>query len=78
MPAERIRRLAAVDLGPGPWGQDGSPTWVGEVRLLEVERDRLVLSGPVEDQVAEAIALLGRCRRPRRRRPGTGADDAAR
>ncbi len=56
--AERIRRLVAADLGPGPWGQQGSPTRVGEVRLLDVHRDREVLSGPVEQQVAGAVARL--------------------
>ena len=56
--AGRVRRLTASDLGPGPWGQAGSPTWVGEVRLLEVERERTILSGPLEDQIATAVALL--------------------
>ena len=26
VPADRIRRLTAADLGPGPWGQAASPT----------------------------------------------------
>jgi electron transfer flavoprotein alpha subunit len=59
VPAERIRRITAGQLGPGPWGQEGSPTWVGEVRLLDVDRDNIVLSGPVENQVAAAVAFLG-------------------
>ena len=25
VPAERIRRISASDLGPGPWGQAGEP-----------------------------------------------------
>ena len=39
VPAERIRVRTAADLGPGPWGQDASPTSVGPVRLHEVARD---------------------------------------
>ncbi|MDQ1415435.1 MAG: hypothetical protein QOF81_1048 [Acidimicrobiaceae bacterium] len=54
----RLRRLHAVDLGPGPWGQAGSPTSVGGVRTLEVARQGLVLAGPLPDQVAQAVSLL--------------------
>lgn len=54
----RIRRLAADQLGPGPWGQAGSPTAVGRVEVLATRRSRIRLSGSVEDQVAEAIAIL--------------------
>jgi electron transfer flavoprotein alpha subunit len=54
----RLRRLSAADLGPGPWGQAGSPTRVGSVRALEVTRRRLVLAGPLPDQVTEAVAEL--------------------
>src|SRR5207248_1122178 len=56
--ADRIRRVTAAELGDGPWGQAGSPTWVGDVRVLESERRRLVLSGPVADQVRQAVELL--------------------
>ncbi len=56
--AERIRRLAAADLGPGPWGFDGSPTRVGEVRVLEIARDRMVLTGSVREQVHKAVLML--------------------
>jgi electron transfer flavoprotein alpha subunit len=56
--ADRIRRLDAADLGPGPWGQAGSPTHVGRVEVLEVERSRLRLSGPVGAQVAAAVELM--------------------
>src|SRR5438552_7135691 len=38
VPAERIRRVGASDLGPGPWGQEASPTSVGDVRVMEVTR----------------------------------------
>ena len=56
--ATRIRRVAAADLGPGPWGAAGSPTVVGEVRSLEVARRGVVLSGDAADQVGEALGLL--------------------
>ena len=56
--AERIRRLSATDLGEGPWGQAGSPTVVGDVRILEAQRQQVVLRGPVEQQVVEAVAFL--------------------
>ena len=56
--AARIRTMTAADLGDGPWGQAGSPTAVGQVRLLEVERSRVRLSGPIEDQARQAVELL--------------------
>lgn len=56
--AGRIRRLAAADLGPGPWGFDGSPTRVGEVRVMEIARDRMVLTGSVREQVHKAVMML--------------------
>jgi len=58
VPAELIEVVDAATLGPGPWGQDGSPTWVGEVKVHEVSRDAVVLSGTVAEQVARAIELL--------------------
>lgn len=58
VPAARVRRLSADDLGDGPWGEDASPTVVGETRVLEVDRMRKRLDGPVADQVAEAVAIL--------------------
>ena len=54
----RIRRLTASDLGPGPWGDAGSPTAVGDVRTLDVARRRVVLSGDVAVQVDRAVELL--------------------
>jgi len=60
VPGERIRRLAAADLGPGPWGQAGSPTTVGAVRVHEVSREALILHGPLEDQVRTAVDVLVR------------------
>ena len=58
--AERIGTLTAADLGPGPWGQAGSPTSVGAVRVHEVSREGLVLDGPVEVQVRKAVDVLVR------------------
>ncbi|MCZ7526446.1 MAG: FAD-binding protein [Acidimicrobiia bacterium] len=58
VPAERLRRLAAADLGEGPWGQEGSPTWVGPVRVHEVERLRHRLDADVESQVRAAVGVL--------------------
>jgi electron transfer flavoprotein alpha subunit len=56
--AGRIRRLTAADLGAGPWGQAGSPTSVGDVRTIVVSREQRVLSGPIEEQAAAALAVL--------------------
>jgi electron transfer flavoprotein alpha subunit len=56
--AERIRVLTGADLGPGPWGQDGSATAVGEVRVHRTERARHRCSGSATEQVREAVALL--------------------
>lgn len=61
VPSECIRRITAATLGPGPWGQQGSPTRVGEVRLLESHRRRARLTGPPAAQVAEAARLLSDC-----------------
>src|SRR5262245_38294404 len=58
VPAEKLRFLRAADLGPGPWGQAGSPTTVGETKLLEMQRARQRLQGSLSEQVAQAIAML--------------------
>ena len=42
VPAGRIRRLGAAELGPGPWGAAASPTWVGPVKVMAVSRARIV------------------------------------
>src|SRR5581483_5864050 len=60
VPAGRIRRTGAADLGPGPWGQAGSPTAVGAVRVHEVSREGIVLDGPLDDQVRRAVDVLVR------------------
>jgi electron transfer flavoprotein alpha subunit len=54
----RIEHVTASDLGPGPWGQAGSPTRVGEVRVESVLRRRRRLEGPVESQVDTVVAEL--------------------
>lgn len=54
----RITRLGVDDLGAGPFGVAGSPTWVGEVRSQVHERAMKVLSGSVSDQAREAVLLL--------------------
>jgi electron transfer flavoprotein alpha subunit len=58
VPAERIQVLCAADLGPGPWGQAGSPTTVEDVRVLEVVREGLTLGGTIDEQVRRAVDLL--------------------
>ena len=55
---EKLSRFTAADLGAGPWGQAGSPTTVGEIKLLEVQRARQILEGPLPAQIAQAVALL--------------------
>src|SRR4051794_35161050 len=59
----RIRTLNGRDLGsvskvPATWGQDGSGTYVGEVRLLEGTRRRGGLAGPLHDHVGAAERTL--------------------
>ena len=57
-----IELLDAADLGPGPWGADGSPTRVGRTRLLDVERagERLDGVGPGQvDRVVEVLRAQG-------------------
>jgi electron transfer flavoprotein alpha subunit len=54
----RLRVWTAADLGTGPWGASGSPTTVGEVRLLASTRRSRRLSGPVAAQVRAAVELL--------------------
>ena len=56
--AEKLTYLRAADLGAGPWGQAGSPTWVGETRLLEVHRTRQMLQGSLPEQIAQAVSIL--------------------
>jgi electron transfer flavoprotein alpha subunit len=60
VPAHLVRTVSAADLGAGPWGTAGSPTWVGPVRVHEVARETIKLDGPVAEQVAKAVAVLAR------------------
>ncbi len=56
--ADRIETLTAAQLGAGPWGQAGSPTRVGEVKVESVQRRRRRLSGSIAEQVATVVAVL--------------------
>ncbi len=56
--AEKISVLTAADLGEGPWGQAGSPTWVGETKMLDVDRANQILEGPLAEQIAQALAMM--------------------
>jgi electron transfer flavoprotein alpha subunit len=76
VPADRLRRLTAADLGPGPWGTAASRTEVGTVRSMDIDRRGIVLTGSAADQVTEAVKLLtswGALVAPGRR----GGDDPA-
>jgi len=44
MDGSLIQRLCTSDLGEGPWGQAGSPTFVGDTKSVEVSRERIQLS----------------------------------
>ena len=48
----------AAALGPGPWGADGSPTTVGRIRVLEVDRAGERLNGVGPDQVDRVVEVL--------------------
>jgi electron transfer flavoprotein alpha subunit len=59
VPAERIRRMSATDLGSGPWGVEASPTWVGPVKVMAVSRARATRAdAPLTEQVAAAVHTL--------------------
>ncbi len=59
VPMDAIRHLRADDLGPGPWGQAGSPTTVGRVRVHETERLRHLLpDSPLQEQIDRAVKIL--------------------
>lgn len=59
VPAALIRRMTAGELGAGPWGEAGSPTRVGSIRVVEVPRARLLhADAPLADQVRDAVQLL--------------------
>ncbi len=54
----RIKTVSAADLGPGPWGQAASPTSVGPVQMIDVERRRHMMSGTLDEQIDQAMAIL--------------------
>jgi electron transfer flavoprotein alpha subunit len=56
--AHLIERVSAADLGPGPWGQAGSPTTVGDLRVFDDSRACIRLEGPPSHQVRDAIRML--------------------
>lgn len=53
-----IEAVSAADLGPGPWGQDASPTSVGPVQMVDVERRRQMMTGTLDEQIEQAVAIL--------------------
>lgn len=53
-----IKTVSAADLGPGPWGQAASPTSVGPVQMIDVERGRRMMTGTLNEQVDQAVAIL--------------------
>jgi electron transfer flavoprotein alpha subunit len=55
---DTIRLVSAAEIGPGPWGAAGSPTVVGHTRALEHDRAAKVLTGDLDIQAAEGVALL--------------------
>jgi electron transfer flavoprotein alpha subunit len=55
---EKLARLSAADLGAGPWGQAGSPTWVGETKVLDLNRARQMLQGSLPEQIAQAVSII--------------------
>ena len=59
VPADRIRRVTAAELGAGPWGDAASLTTVGATRFMEVVRARRAWAEePVALQVENALTLL--------------------
>jgi electron transfer flavoprotein alpha subunit len=53
-----LTTITAAELGSGPWGQAGSPTSVGEVRILDVERAGERLQGAGAEQVDRVVEVL--------------------
>ena len=56
--AGRIRAISADELGPGPWGVAASPTSVGPIWTLRIDRRGEMLSGPLPEQADRAVAVL--------------------
>jgi electron transfer flavoprotein alpha subunit len=53
-----IKLVDARALGAGPWGQAGSPTTVGELRIHQHRRQMIVLRGSLASQVDDAVRVL--------------------
>lgn len=58
--SSHIQTVSAADLGPGPWGQEASPTTVGPVQMIDVERGRQMMGGTLEEQIEQAVAILAK------------------
>lgn len=56
--ASLIRTLGAADLGAGPWGAAASPTSVGPIRTIEIDRRGEMLAGTAAEQAERALAVL--------------------
>ena len=56
--AGRIRVISADELGTGPWGAAASPTSVGPIWTLKIDRQGEMLSGGLAEQADRAIAVL--------------------
>ncbi|MCE2531791.1 MAG: FAD-binding protein [Acidimicrobiia bacterium] len=54
----RIRAISTDELGPGPWGAAASPTSVGPIWTLRIDRRGEMLSGPVAEQADRAVTVL--------------------
>lgn len=70
VPSSLLRRVTASQLSGGPWGAAGSPTSVGEIRIDDQVRERVMLDGTVSEQATRALDLLAE--------RGLLADDQAR
>jgi electron transfer flavoprotein alpha subunit len=54
-----LTTLTAADLGAGPWGTAGSPTWVGDTRVHPVQRDEARRADEsIDAQIAFAVERL--------------------
>ena len=56
--AGSIRAIGADELGPGPWGAAASPTSVGPIWTLKIDRRGEMLSGALVEQTDRAITVL--------------------
>lgn len=58
VPSKRLSRLTAAELGPGPWGEPGSRTRVGAVRVVDRRRQRSIQDGDISSQVDAALRCI--------------------